>query len=196
MERPGLTPVEPEEPEGHYEIIDGRRVELPPMGAREAYIASRLGLLIGAHAEVQGLGNVLIETLYALAPGRQLQRKPDVSFVSYARWPKGRQPPRGNAWRLVPELAVEVVSPNDPAVDLVARIRDFFLKGVLQVWVVFPDEWSIYVYDSPRSIRVLDRADTLDGGAILPGFRLALADFFEPEGEEAPETQAGGSASE
>ncbi len=199
IERPGLAPadleaaeppaspaMEPEEPDGHYEVIDGRRVELPLMGAREAYIASRLSLRMGAHAQARDLGNVLVETLYALAPGRELQRKPDVSFISYDRWPKGRQPPRGNAWRVIPDLAVEVVSPNDPAVDLVARIRDFFEKGVRQVWVVLPDEWSIYVYDSPKSIRVLDRADTLDGGAILPGFRLPLAEFFEPEGEEAP----------
>jgi len=199
IERPGLAPadleaaeppaipaMEPEEPDGHYEVIDGRRVELHPMGTYEAHLAGELNQVLGAHARAQSLGRVEVELLFGLAPGRKLQRKPDVAFVSYQRWPRDRRLPRTNAWHVVPDLVVEVVSPSDFAVALAARIREFFQAGVRQVWAVFPAEAWIYVYDSPKSIRVLDRADTLDGGAILPGFRLPLAEFFEPEGEAAP----------
>ena len=97
--------------------------------------------------------------------------------MSFERWPKKPPSSRKSPWDVVPDLAIEVVSENDTAYDLVARIGEFFRAGVRRVWVVFPDESLVYDYESPtRSVRILQRGDELDGEPLLPGFRLAAGD--------------------
>jgi hypothetical protein len=68
------------------------------------------------------------------------------------------------------------------AEEVLAKIRQYFQAGCLRVWVVYPVEEQIYVYQSPTQIRVLTRKDDLEGEDFLPGFRLPLGDLFE----EAP----------
>ncbi|WP_435009421.1 Uma2 family endonuclease [Tundrisphaera lichenicola] len=96
--------------------------------------------------------------------------------------------PSVNAWDVVPDLAVEVVSPTNHAEEIPTKVREYFEAGVRRVWVLHLHESLVYEYDSPRAIRVLDRQDTLEGGVVLPGFRLALADLFE--GPEEPTNPA------
>lgn len=86
---------------------------------------------------------------------------------------------------MVPDLVVEVVSPTNLAEEIPTRIREYFEAGVRRAWVIYLHEALVYEYDSPRSIRVLGREDALEGGAVVPEFRLALADLFE-----APEDPA------
>ena len=88
---------------------------------------------------------------------------------------------------LAPDLAVEVVSPRDLARTVEARVTDFLNAGTPLVWVVYPEDESVYVYTSRRSVRVVDRAEELGGGTVLPGFRLPLADLFE-DGAAQPAT--------
>src|SRR3977135_2176506 len=98
-----------------YEVIDGRRVEVEPMGAHEAWIASALMLFLQTFARPQRLGRAVVEVLFDLTPiGRE--RRPNVAFVASQRWPYGRLPPRGdNAWKVIPNLAGEVVSRTNTA---------------------------------------------------------------------------------
>ena len=97
------------------------------------------------------------------------------------RWPAGRaQPTSDNAWDVVPDLAIEVVSPHDLADDLVEKTLEYFQSGVRLVWVVYPRHRRIYVYDGPGSVRVLQDSDALDGGKVLPGFSLPLSQLFDP----------------
>lgn len=99
----------------------------------------------------------------------------------YETWPKNKALSwTQNAWDVVPDLAVEVVSPSDQLSEMVEKIDEFFLAGVKQVWVVHPNQYRIYVYDTPTQIRVLERKDSLDG-EVLPGFVLPLADLFREE---------------
>lgn len=162
-----------------YEVVDGRRVELPPMGAAENLITSTLTQLLGHFARTNGLGRVAVEMLFYINPAHDPQRRPDVAFVSYGRWPRRRPVPSTNAWDVVPDLAVEVVSPSNTANEVLAKIREYFQAGVQRVWVVYPSERLVYVYDSATSNRVLNEADELDGEMVLPGFRLPVADLFE-----------------
>jgi hypothetical protein len=113
---PGHRPEEP-----LYEVVWGRRVELPPMGAHAAHVASILLGHLGAFAEEHGLGRASVQMLYRLDEIGDLQRRPDVSLVSYSRWSKSRRVPWDAAWPVVPDLAVEVVSPTDRAEDLLER---------------------------------------------------------------------------
>ena len=84
-----------------------------------------------------------------------------------------------------PRLAIEVVSPTNLAEDLLAKVDEYFQAGVRQVWVVYPAAARVHVHESPTQIRVLGRGDELDGGPLLPGFRLPLAELFEAEAEPA-----------
>jgi Uma2 family endonuclease len=114
-------------------------------------------------------------------------RRPDVAFVSYQRWAKTRPMSRTvDAWDVVPNLAVEVVSPTNEATKLLDKIAEYFRAGVELVWLVYPQQSQIYVYQLPTQINGLTKSDMLDGGNVVPGFRLPLAELFsEPAEEEA-----------
>jgi Uma2 family endonuclease len=167
-----------------YEVVNGQRVELPPMGAYEVDLASILLQFLGPFARAQNLGRVVVEMLFLIDATARLQRRPDVAFVSYQRWPRGRRVPHANAWDVVPDLAVEVVSPTNTAYEVVEKVQDYFRTGVQRVWVVYPNVEQVYLYDSPTQVRVLMRTDELDGEALLPGFRLPVATLFEAETTE------------
>jgi len=165
-----------------YEIVDGERLELPPMSAYSLIVASRLHFRIGAHALSRSLGEAVMETLFHLGLPVDRNRRPDAAFVSYQRWPKGKpQSWRGNAWDVVPDLAVEVVSPNDFATEILIKLSEYFRAGVRLVWVVYPNLRIIHVYSSFTTIHVLTQSDALDGGEVLPGLKLPLAELFTEE---------------
>src|SRR5439155_15268931 len=108
-------------------------------------------------------------------------------FVSFQRWAKDRsQPEQDNAWDVVPNLAAEVVSPNDIADDLMEKTIEYFQAGVQLVWVLYPRWQLVHVYESLSNIRVLARKDDLDGGAVLPGFRLPLSSLFQEKRNGPP----------
>jgi Uma2 family endonuclease len=164
-----------------FEVVNGQRVELPPMGAFETDQASQIFLQLGMYAKTNGLGRVVGEMLFVLNAGLGLQRRPDVAFVSYERWPRNRRVPHAEAWDVVPDLVVEVVSPSNRAGEMLAKIREYFQAGCLRVWVVYPPEEQVYVYQSPTQLRILARKDDLEGEDFLPGFRLPLAELFEED---------------
>jgi Uma2 family endonuclease len=80
---------------------------------------------------------------------------------------------------VVPNLAVEVISPNDVCKDVLARVREYFQYGVQLVWVISPEEQQVYVYESPTNVRVLAAADVLTSDVILPGLRLPVVHLFQ-----------------
>jgi Uma2 family endonuclease len=165
-----------------YEIIDGVRVEMPPMSAESTAIASRLARLLSNHGDAQGIGEAYPEMLIRLPLTPERNRRPDVIFVPYSHWPRNRPVPPTNAWDVLPTLCVEVVSPHDLVDELTEKIDEYFRAGVTQVWVVHPRRQLVQVHDSLTEVRGLGRADTLDGGQMLPGFTLPLGDLFpEPE---------------
>src|SRR5206468_1746243 len=106
-------------------------------------------------------------------------RRPDVAFVSYARWPKDREKDKNeNAWNVVPNLIGEIVSPNDDAKELMDKLEEYFKAGVEPVWVIYPHQNMVYVYETLTQVHGLIRSDTLDGGKVLPQFQLPLKDLF------------------
>jgi len=170
-------------PNGHdedalYEIVHGQRVELPSMGIRSTWLGTRLTKLLSIHVDERLLGTVVSEGLFILDEEEAQQRRPDLAFVSAATWPLEREIPLIGDWKVVPELAVEIVSPNDLFEKLLEKIEEYFARGVKQVWVVSPTVEKVYVYDDPVKVRVLALKDELDGGALLPGFHLKVADLF------------------
>jgi Uma2 family endonuclease len=121
-----------------------------------------------------------MEMLFVLDPSSNLRRRPDVAFVSTTRWPLDRALPATGDWDVVPDLAVEVISPNDVFKDILAKLREYFHYGVQVAWVVAPEEQQVYVYDSPTRVRILTIQDELTGGEVVSGFRLPLVQLFQP----------------
>ena len=161
-----------------YEVVNGVRVEREPMGAFETVLASWLCYLLNSFAVGGKLDLAVSEVLFVLHAQRNLRRRPDVAFVSYARWPTAvvaREP----AWNVVPDLAIEVVSPSNLAEEIDRKITDYFQAGVRLVWVFYPDSGRVYVYQSPTQVSIVERTDTLDGGEVLPGLQLPMVQLYE-----------------
>lgn len=164
-----------------FEVIHGQFVELPPMGAYESLLASLLGRLLGNFADEHQLGWVVVEVLFDLGLPKGCERRPDVAFVSYRRWPRNRPVPRQRAWPVVPELMVEIVSPTNTANGIQDKLDDYFAAGVQLVWVVYPEQRRVYIYASATHVGIVDIAGELDGGVVLPGFRLPLTKFLDEQ---------------
>ena len=103
-----------------------------------------------------------------------MRRGPDVAFVSAERWPLDRETPWEGDWDVVPDLAIEVVSPNDTFSAVERRVGEYFDHSVRQVWVVSPVEQLVYVYDSPENVRIVAASADLES-SLLRGWRLAAA---------------------
>jgi Uma2 family endonuclease len=165
-----------------YEIIDGTIVELPPMGTYPVEVASILFEYLGPFVRRAGLGRAIVEVLFRV--DAKNQRRPDISYFSFAKWPKGRRTPDSQPWDVVPDLAIEAISKNDVAWDVLEKVRIYFEVGVRAVWLIYPNQDVIHVFESFKQIRVLTRDDVLDGGEVIPGFQLPLSLLFEEETAE------------
>jgi Uma2 family endonuclease len=158
-----------------FELVDGVLVE-KAMGALSSLLASALGHLLWSFVEKDDLGVVLgADGFTRLGP--RLVRIPDVSFISWDRIPSG-QFPKKPIPDIVPDLAVEVLSESNTAKEIARKLREYFAAGVRLAWVIDPESRTIDVYTSPRHFRRLRNGQTLDGGSVLPGFKLPLRSFF------------------
>ena len=168
-----------------YEIVHGERREKPPMGVPQNLVCAALSYYLGSRVREQQLGTVVPETLFVLNQASDLQRRPDLAFVSRQRW---RRPEQTAAWNVVPDLAVEVISPTNRADDVLDKIEEYFAAGVRLVWVVYCQRQCIYIYRSPKDIRVLGPEDALQGEDVIPDFSLRVAQLFEDLDEPADRT--------
>ena len=110
------------------------------------------------------------------APGRL--RKLDAAFIRKERRPNG--PKRRGHTRIPPDIAVEVISPDERTYDTHARVQDFLLAGTPLVWVIDPSLRTVTVHRPGGPITVHREDDDVDGGDVLPGFTLRVGDLFGP----------------
>jgi Uma2 family endonuclease len=161
-----------------FEIVNGNTRAVPPMGRLSSLLASVLNGVLWQYAAQFKVGLPAVETLFRLGPNG-LSRRPDVAFVAFDRMPAAISLNEDPAqWDVVPNLAVEIVSPTNASDDVEDKLDDYFAAGVQLVWVIFPLRRRIYVRDSLTSVRVLLEKDELTGEPALPGFRLPVAALF------------------
>jgi Uma2 family endonuclease len=157
------------------ELVEGVLVE-KAMGLRESLLA---GALIGCLRDFvipRNLGLVSGEGgMMRLFAG--LVRIPDVAFVSWARLP-GRKVPKEPIPDLAPDLAIEVLSPTNTPGEMRRKREEYFGAGVALVWIVDPDGRRVAVFTSPTDYAEFSEGDSIEGGNVLPGFSLSLADLF------------------
>jgi Uma2 family endonuclease len=161
-----------------FEIVGGRVVEKPPMGALEGFLASILIRYLAPFVHEAGLGCVVSEILFVLEHSPELKRRPDLAFVSAERWPSGKRVPRTEAWDVIPDMAVEFISQSNSADEVAGKIDEYFRAEVRQVWVVYPVTNKVQVYESPTRVKILQLGDELQGDPLIPGFRLPLSELF------------------
>jgi Uma2 family endonuclease len=167
-----------------YEVVNGEVVEKPPMSWLAREVANRLRDELVVYGRASGRGRPRNDMLFRVPlPGdRGRSREPDVAFITFDRWPNDRPlPEEGDPADVVPNLMVEVVSPTDKAEDLVAKAYEYLRAGGELVWVIYPRVRQLYAYTAVGTApRLYTDADTLDGGAVLPGFSVPIAGLFPP----------------
>jgi Uma2 family endonuclease len=157
------------------ELVDGVLVE-KGMGFRESMLAGALIEALRAFVRPRNLGLLTGEAgMMRLASG--LVRMPDVAFVSWGRLPD-RRVPREPIPELAPDLAVEVLSESNTPGEMARKRQEYFAAGVQLVWLVDPEARTVEVFTAPEQSTLLHEEETLEGGAVLPGFALPLRELF------------------
>ncbi len=165
---------DPEVPE-FAELVDGEVHELTPAPPYHGWIGRAVVRALDAHVLPRQLGEVFGDGVpYQL--GEHTVRVPDVSCIRADRVPG--PPPRRGAWRLAPDLAVEVLSPSDTRSVLRRKLADYFGAGTRLVWLVDPDDRGVEVLTPDAAPRWVDTTGSLDGGSVLPDFRVPVAELF------------------
>ena len=157
------------------ELIDGVLVE-KAIGFGESVLTSWLISLLNAWVRPRNLGLVSSpDGTLRLWAGRV--RIPDVAFTSWGRMP-GRKRPSQPIPELSPDLAVEVLSLSNTYREMKLKLSDYFTANVRLVWIVDPELRTVEVHTGTAEMTLLREDDTLDGGDVLPGFSIPLAELF------------------
>lgn len=159
-----------------YELDEGTLVMAPSPtwwhNDMRDYVANRLRQFLRTHP----LGRVTVETEFRLAA--DVARTPDVAFVTAERFKtieRRRSPVVG-----APDLAIEIISPNDKAEDTVKKIHQLLAAGCRSVWVIYPGLRRAEIH-SATGVRHLRESDDLNESALLPGFSLILGDILDAD---------------
>jgi Uma2 family endonuclease len=161
---------------GRCELVRGELVMMSPAGAEHGSIIVNITIPLGAYVKQNGLGRTYgAETGFIIHRNPDTVRAPDVSVVRTDRIPGAM--PKG-FFPGAPDLAVEVVSPDDRASKVSAKVYDWLDAGCLAVWVADPPTRTVTVYRSRAQVAVLGLGDQLTGDDVVPGFSMPVAEVF------------------
>ena len=160
-----------------YELEEGRLVDVGGAGWRASTIAMTIGILLGTFVRRHKLGTVSGADLgVKLSDNPDTVRVPDVAFIRAERL-------RGNRTRGffsgAPDLVVEVLSPSDRYRRPARKVAEYLRAGALLVWIIDPEERSATVHRADGTVETYGADGVLDGGDLLPGFTLHLAEIWE-----------------
>lgn len=166
--------------DGHkYELVDGE-IRVSPAGARHGQVSVQLVILIGSYVRQRRLGYVFdSRTGFRWAgrkPGPKNLRSPDVSFVAAGRFPDEKVPT--GFVEFAPDLAVEVLSPEDRRRDVLEKVGEYLDAGSRLVWVIDPETRSAAIHRSLTDVRHVDEGGSLEGEDVVPGLSCSLADVL------------------
>lgn len=160
--------------EKQIELVNGKEEIKDMSGAKAGGIATRIAIEFGIYLKSKNLGRVYgPDTMFTIGKN---DRMPDVSFVAKEKIPKRGEPL--SKWKFAPDLAIEVISPNDKYDKIFDKLNEYFSAGVKQVWLVEPRFERVRVYFSPDESKTFHKTDELICDEVLPGFKLNLSDIF------------------
>jgi Uma2 family endonuclease len=159
--------------EGLYELIDGEIVE-KMVTEEHGGIALNIGSALHAYLKKNKIGLASVEARYAPVGDKYNDRLPDVSFrrTDAPRVKKG-------AVQGMPDLAVEIKSPDDSNKQMRATADFYIANGAKMVWLVFPDKKLVEVHRPDGNYETYLEGDTISGGELLPDFSITVAEIFE-----------------
>jgi Uma2 family endonuclease len=161
------------------ELVEGSLVE-KPIGYEEAELAMLIGTFLTNFVRRRRLGIVTgADGMVKLFTG--LVRIPDVAFASWDRFPN-RKRPKVPIPELAPDLVVEVLSKSNTKAEMTRKLGEYFAAGVRLVWMVDPRKRTVRVYTAVDQSVLIKEGQSLDGGAVLPGFVLPLNELFANDG--------------
>ena len=156
-----------------YELVDGEARKMTPASNEHGKIAMRVAWRLAQHVETHGLGSVYAaETGFRLASDPDTVRAPDAAFVSQARLDAVGAV--AGYWPGAPDLVVEVVSPGDRSGEVAAWLE----AGTQMVVVIEPRPRTVTVHRTDGVIRTLREGDMLEGGAVVPGWKVPVVALF------------------
>jgi Uma2 family endonuclease len=157
------------------ELVQGVVITLLPPKAPHGACCAKIHLRLGTFVETNKLGFAFCNDT-----GFITERDPDtVRGADVAFWTTERLPtlPQGYI-EVLPDLAVEVVSPDDHFSRVQKKVIHYLTKGVRLLWVVDPEDRSLTVYRPDRLARILGENDTVSGEEVLPGFTCRVGDLL------------------
>jgi len=163
-----------------HELVRGELRTMPPGGGEHGDESSVFDGSLGTYVRAHKLGRVYTnETGFVLETNPDTVRAPDVAFLRRDRLADGRSP-RGYL-RVAPDLAVEVIPPNDRYTEVAEKIAEWLAHGVQLLFVVDPRRKTVDVHRPGQPPRILGVDDTLDGEDVVPGWTLAIRDLFDQD---------------
>ena len=160
-----------------YELIEGELKQMAPAGHDHGRIIMELAVPLGQHVKGAKLGKV-----YAAETGFKIRSNPDTVIapdIAFIRQERVEAVGRAKGyWEGAPDLAVEVTSPNDTVSEVEEKVQTWLEAGTGQVWIISPRLRTITIYRALNDISTLTEKDTLDGGQVVPGFRIPVIDIF------------------
>lgn len=155
------------------ELIEGVVVEMPPPGERHADLAAEFVGRLWEYARAHG-GKAWGEVGVWVSREPDTVREPDAAYTTAPR----QRVASSGLTEVIPDLVVEVVSPNDTAREVLAKAAMWLDAGVRLVWIAYPEEGYVAEYRSKSESRLLSGEDVLDGGDVLPGCSAAVKDIL------------------
>ena len=160
-----------------YELARGELVKMPPAGFHHGVTGNRLNLSLSNYVYENELGEVcMAETGFLLERSPDHVLAPDAAFVRQERVESAGE--FEGFFPGPPDLAIEVISPSDRYTEVEAKVEEWFNAGTLMVIVVNPRNRTVRVYRSLADSDLLTEQDTLDGGDVVPGWRLPVSEIF------------------
>jgi Uma2 family endonuclease len=151
-----------------HELDEGELIALPPTFGVHGKVQTRVVRLIP-----ESLGLTLIDTGFLLNP--DTLRAPDVAFF---RAERVSGVDLRNRIKVPPDLAVEIISPSETAANIAHKVRQYLHAGVDVVWVLYPEDRTVHVFESSKRARVLEADDLLEAPGLLPGFSVRVSELF------------------
>ncbi len=160
-----------------HELIRGELRKMAPAGGRHGMIAVDIATSLNQHVKAHNLGRVFAaETGFVLASDPDTVRAPDAAFVRRERVEQAGTVE--GYWPGAPDLAVEVISPNDTYTYVEEKVIEWLDAGTRMVVTVNPRARAVTVYRSRDDIAVLNEEDVLDSGEVVPGWSVPVKQLF------------------
>ncbi|WP_169977245.1 Uma2 family endonuclease [Tautonia rosea] len=170
-----------DDPSVRVELDRGKLITMPLPGGEHGMIASEILVLLAVHVKANRLGRVFAaETGFLLHRNPDTVRGADVAFVAHDRLAQVAD--RKKHLPLASDLLIEIVSPTDRPGRIASKLTEWLDGGARLVWWVYSDRREVEEHRPGRDPRTIPAAEHLDGGDVLPGFRVRVSDLFDGGG--------------